>query len=255
MSKFIKSLILLVFTLNCYATENIGIINDDFFTHPDTVVSFRSLIPHRDGYMAIIDGSSTKETKTLPVSPFWKSIFVHNDVNKTSDELIEATVLCGTNKLERSLTLKRAIPYFYVRDVEERTGELIVGATVSVILFKEYKRAGDNSIFRDREDKLYDLKMSLERIVAPDVTVCFKEWVITSQWKRKTRHSRRHYSAMDVYHITTKYPIPFGGLTNVAPEEISREYIRKELKYKSIEMEGPECGTNGGNLPSKAIIM
>lgn len=232
-----------------------GIINDEFFTHPDTIVSFRQLIPHDNGYMAVIDGTTTGDNRTISGKPFWKRIFVHNDEKKSSDELIEATVLCGTHTLERSLTLLRAIPYTFLKDTEEFGGQLLVGGTVTYYLIKQYERPGDKSIFREKGKALYELKMTLDRTPAPEISVCYKEWNIISKWQRKTRHARRHYTSHDIYHIITKYPSAEGMVTAPPSEIMSRTLIRRELTFKCDQAESPECGTHGGNLPTGTVII
>lgn len=256
MKNLIKSMIIaLLFVYPALCTEDIGIINDDYYTHPDTIVSFRSLIPHDRGYMAVVDGTTTALTKTKSLVPFFKSIFVFHDETKLADEIIEATVLCGTRTLERSITLKRGVPYTFLRDVEEKTGELIVGGTQTVMLIKEFQRPGEGGIFRENIKSLYDLKMTREIIGVSDVAVCVKEWVITSQWQRKTRHKRTHYSAIDVYHVVTKFPYVLGVVNGTGSEEISRTFYRKELKFKCTEAESPECGNNGGLLPTGSVVV
>jgi len=256
MKSIIKSMILYFgFVVSVLSSDALGIINDPFFTHPDTIVTFRSLIPHEDKYMAVIDGSTTDETRSTSLVPFFKNVYIANNEKKSSDHMIEATVLCGTRTLERSMTLLRGIPYVYLRDIEEKSGELTVGGTVTFSLYKEYKRAGEEVPFREHVRSLYDLKMTLERVSATDVAVCVKEWTITSKWQRKTRHKRNHYSAMDIYHIITKYPSSAGNITAQPPEELSRFFVRKELRFKTTEAESPECGNNGGNLPAGAVII
>lgn len=235
--------------------EHVGIINDEFFTHPDTIVTFRSLIPHDATYMAIIDGSNQTLTRTISLVPFHNKVWTHDDVAKNSRPTVKATVLCGTRTLLKDLVLDQVSPYIYLQDIEEKTGELLLGGRVTFYMIKEYRRFADDSIFRERLGALYDLTLTEERVAISDVAVCTKEWTITSQWQRKTRHRRTHYTAQDVYRITTKYPHPGIGAFVIPPaEEMSRVRVKTVLKFKSHEAESPECGNNGGNLPLGAVI-
>jgi hypothetical protein len=257
MRTFLKSSIFFLFTaFSSIATETIGIINDTFFTCPDTIVTFRLLIPHNDSYMAIIDGSDVIANKSVSIVPFFTKSWIHDDIKQESKVRIDATVLCGTRKLENSLMLELPVAYQFLREIEEKSGELSLETQVTVYKMKEFKRA-DDSIYKLLLNALYHLEMKEVRFPATDVTQCTKEWVITSQWQRKTRHSRRHYSAVDVYHITSKVPVT-SSLTLTSPipsEEISRVFTKKELRFKSFEAETPECGNNGGNLPAGSVVI
>lgn len=234
-----------------YSAENIGILEDDFFKDPGTIVTIREVIPHGEGYMAIVDGTSQTKTKTASLSPFYKKLWKHEDDNKTSKCEILATVICGTKKLESTLKLKDDHSYTYLRDIEDKTSELALGETVTFYKIKLYERP-DNTIFREQGSPLYMLIKQEERVPSMDVYICFKEWVITSQWQRKTRHARRIYSAVDIYHTTLKR---LCNVTGANDEIIHKELARTELRFKSTDPESPECGNNGGNLPNKAVII
>lgn len=250
----IKSAFLsLFFTFYAYGAEQLGVIEDTFFKDPQTIVSVRQLIPHDTIIMAIVDGTTNTENRTLSVRPFFTKTWIHNDEEKESQCKIGTTIVCGHRTLGKDFTQAQKYTYLFLREVEDKTSELTLGGKVTFYAIKEFKRE-DGSIFREKGVALYELELKEERIPAADVTVCFKEWTITSKWQRKLRHSRRHYSAVDVYHTTFK---TFLGmtLTGKEPELVSRGYFRKELRFKATEAETPECGTNGGNLPVGSIIL
>jgi len=257
MKIYIKSLFFIcLLTLQTTAMDAVGIINDEFFTHPDTIVTFRSLIPHQDSYMAIIDGTTKTENRTKSLVPFFTRTWEHDDVALASHPRIDSTVLCGTRTLTKNLISPQTFPFLFLREIEDKTGELIMGGRVTYYKIREYRRHGDESLFRQQGVPIYDLGLTEERVGGPDVAVCTKEWNITSKWERKTRHRRTHYTSMDVYRITTKYPAPVGlMLAAPTPEEMSRVKVKTELRFKCLEEESPECGNNGGNLPPGAVLL
>jgi len=247
-----KLVILLVSFINgCYCAEKVGIIDEDFFKEVGTIVSIRNVVPHDNHFMAIVDATTSYDSRTTSLIPFYIKTWEHDDVKKVSKCKILATVICGTKTLEFTLPLKEEVPYHYLRDVEDKTSELTLGSTVTFYCIKEFERA-DKTIFREKGLSLYMLTLKEERAASHDVSVCFKEWTITSQWQRKTRHSRRIYSAIDIYHTTLKRMC---NVTGSDDEIINKELVRKELTFKNVDAESPECGTCGGNLPNKAIII
>jgi hypothetical protein len=235
--------------------EPIGIIEDTFFKDPETIVTIRELVPHDNILLAVVDGSATYDSRTTSVKPFCEKTWEYHDDLLYSLEKWNATILCGTKKLEKSHLKDQQHPHVLVRTYEDKAEEPSLDKIVTIYKMTEYTRA-DGSIYRKQGDAVCDLMMSIERRPSSDVSQCTKEWTITSQWQRKLRHSRRHYSAEDVYHIIRRIPKGLTMTGNNDRENIVEErFIRKELKFKTFEADTPECGTNGGNLPAGSVVI
>lgn len=251
---FIFGMLFALLSPNAKGAEGIGVIEDEFFKDQHTIVSIRELVPHDTIIMAIVDATTNEKTQTLSIQPFFTKTWLHDDHHKSSQCQINTSVICGHRKLDKVFLKEQEYPYVYMRELEENSGVLTLGGRVTTYLIKEYKRE-DGSIFREKGEALFDLEMREERVGASDVAVCFKEWVITSQWQRKTRHARHVYSAVDVYHTTIK--ITYGLTLKISkePELLKKDFYRKELTYKHDDPETPECGNNGGDLPAGCIII
>lgn len=228
--------------------RNIGVIDDPFFSNPTTVVTIRQLMPHDTKILAVVDGTNEDEfTKTISASPFYTKSWKHRDCDLYSQEEIFATIICGQKVIEKSLLKPTQHPYTFLKNSEHREGELVLGGTMRVYEVKEYQRV-DNSIYRRQMNLICTLTMREELVKMPDVSLCYHEWSIMSQWQKKLRHARNHYSCSDVYHVTTSEN-PSGD-----KEVTERLFIVHRLVLLSQQAEGPECGSLGRNLPVGYVI-
>ena len=233
-----------------YPAEHIGVLNDGFFARGDTVVTMRAIIPHENGYRALLDASSEHRSETTSVSPFIAQTYVNDDVSRTSRLKINATVVCGAKYITGELLRDQLIPYVLVREFENNPDEPRLGVPVFIYHYQEYRRP-DNTLFNVRGAQIYTLELLEETLNTGTVSVCEKEWNIISQWKQKLRHQRRLYHSSEIYRILRRKPMNAG-----APwEEISRNSVRKELRYWQVEAEVPECGTLGRSIPGQFKVV
>lgn len=239
-----------------FATETgstIGIIEDKFFKLTNSAISIRTIIPHDDHYMVVVDASTEYENKTTSIRPFFSKSWVHDDDKLFSQEQVLVTVMCGDKVIEKKQTLDVKFPYVFIKSIEENNGILTVQHAVTVYNISEYERC-DKSTFRLKGKAIHDLTLKEEKIVAPQISICQKEWSIISQWQKKLRHYRTVYTAEDVYQITSKTLYNHSGYL-ATPEEISRVFVRKELKVHHIDPDVPECGSVGRQIPASTFIV
>lgn len=237
-----------------FSMENVGIIEDPFFKDPGTAVKIKHIFPHKDSVMVVVEGLKDKDTRLLSLSPFCSSTFIHNDEKHTSQEKLSLTVVCGDKLIAEAYMRDTLFPYVFLRDIEDKIGELTLEGSCTFYKMKEFQRK-DGSILRECGEALYKLDLKQERRAIQDVKVCIREWTIISQWQKKKRHARNHYTAIDIYNVTTRTPILVITGDNALPVVIKEEFVRKELKFKLQESESPECGDNGKSLPNNSIIL
>lgn len=241
----------LIVTFNALSTEktNIGIIDDEFYKSEFTVVSIRALIPHDTKIIAVVDGSSNHDIRTMTVEPLFSRSWVFHDGRLCEQEKIHATVICGSKIVEKDILRENEVPYLFLKESEQRTGELLPGRTIEVLKTREYTRPSDGSLFRKVEGALYSLEMKRVVVYIGEESVCNREKNIISQWEKKLRHWCHFYDASDVYHITYKTMLTGGlKLTPSEPEEIEKILITRELKIKRSDQEGPHCGSLGRSV-------
>jgi len=252
---FARVLVLVsLLSFNCIAAENIGVIEDPFFKSVDSVVSIRSLIPHDTKIMALVDASTVLENRSMSIVPFYTKTWIHDDDKMISKEKISATVICGVKELTKDFLREQEFPYLFMREVEDKNGNLTIGGRVTYYKIKEYQRP-DQTLCRIMGDALYDLELKEERTSAGYVSVCIQEWEEFTQWKFKVRHRTNLYTSDDVYHVTTKIPYTLGMQDTPKNSIVSKVYYRKEIKFNSQQAEGPSCGTAGKCIPTGYVVI
>lgn len=257
LNRFIPLIFTFLFSFQALGAEkiNIGIIEDDFFTRTDSVVTIRALIPHDTQIIAVVDASTQFESKTMTIAPLYSISWVNNDFNCYSQQNILATVICGSKIVDKNILKPNEFPYTFIKESEFQTGDLLPGKTIKVVKTKEYTRP-DGSVYRKLEDDLYSLTMNRVAVSLGQQSVCTREWTIISQWKQKLRHCRTFYNAQDIYHITLKQMLHKDLIiTGSEPEEIARVFIHKELKLSHVEQEVPDCGSLGRSLPQGIVLI
>lgn len=227
--------------------EEMGIINDPFFTQDGAARSISRVIEAGPKVMAQVTATDANETKNKLVEAMCATVgWQNNDDQLNAQEIIKAQIVCGPDFLEKEHTKALRTPYTPIKETEGRLlrgipmkggDSLPVGERVDVCKFIEYKRP-DNTIFMKTGDVLYQLLLEETRVAGPEFRNCQREWEIISQFKRKTRHQVQTYTRVDVTQTTYRIPTVGDRL------ELSKTVV-VELKPKQpggYEPDVPTCG-------------
>jgi hypothetical protein len=224
--------------------EDLGIINDSFFTKDGVARSISRVVENGPKIMAQVTGTDSNETRNKLVEALCATVgWQNNDDQLNAQEIINAQIICGPDFLEKHHVRALRVPYTLEKETEgkflqgilmKENDALPVGETVAVCKLIEYKRP-DGTIFIKSGETLYELLLEETRVTGPEFRHCQYEWDIISQFKKKTRHRVQTYTRQDV--TQTTYRIPTIG----DRIELSRTTV-VELKPGPYEAEVPTCG-------------
>jgi len=228
-----------------FGMDEVGIINDPFFTKDGVVRSISRVIENGPKVIAQVTATDAEETtKNKLVEALCATVgWQNNDDQLNAQEIIKAQIVCGSDFLEKDHVKALQTPYTLLRETEgkllhgilmKEEDSLPVGEPIDVCTLMEYKRP-DNTTFIKNGDVLYQLLLEETRIVGPEFRHCQHEWNIISRFQQKTRHRVQTYTREDV--TQTTYRIPAEG----DRFELSKTVVI-ELKPKLYEHEVPTCG-------------
>ena len=237
--------------------DEVGIINDPFFIKDGIARSISRVIENGPKIMAQVTATDTHETKNKLVEALCATVgWQNNDDQLYAQEIVKAQIICGSELLEKEHVKALRFPYTLVKEtrgnffgeIPLKEEDIRVGVPVDVYSLIEYKRP-DNTPFIKCGELLGHLSLEETRAVGSEFRHCQREWDITSQWQRKTRHQVQTYTREDV--VKTLYGISIDGQER---RELSKTTV-VELKPKpgGYEPEVPTCGEKIWPVNSKIV--